>query len=122
MFLAKNPFLEYDINSLVTFDKPRDKTYRKNRVLRVYDTFGEAVMLNFPPNKYDNNADGWDVMDGMGRALLKQFSDAGAIKNASYDDDFRVNREESGDDETYFDVALQPTDSAEKLYFTIKTR
>jgi len=113
--------VEYDINSLVTFDKPKDKTYRKNRVLRVFDTFRESVMLNFPPNKYDNNSTGWDVMEGLGRSLLKQF-DGSALKNVDYDNDFIVDRSASSGDETYFDIGLEPVDSSEKLFFTTKTR
>lgn len=114
--------VEYDINSLINFNKPKDKTYRKNRVLRVFDTFGESVALNFPPNKFDNSPVGWDVMEGVGKSLLKQFLDAGAIKNVNYDTDFLVDRSASSGDETYFDVGLEPVDSAEKLFFTIKTR
>ena len=114
--------VEYDINSLVTFTDKKDKSYRKNRVIRVYDTFQETLQLNFPPNKYDNNPDGWDIMEGIGKTILKQFSDAGAIKNVSYDEDFLVDREKSMDDETYFNIGLQAVDSAEKLYFTVTTR
>ena len=107
--------VEYDINSLTTFADKKDKSYRKNRVIRVYDTFQEAVQLNFPPNKFNNNARGWDI-------ILRQFEDAEAITNVSYDEDFLVDRESSVDDETYFNVGLQAVDSAEKLYFTITTR
>ena len=114
--------VEYDINSLTSFEAPKDKTYRKNRVLRVFDTFAESLMLNFPPNKYDNSPIGWDVMEGVGRAILKQFEDAGALKNVDYDNDFTVDRGRSSGDETYFNVGLEAVDSAEKLFFTIKTR
>lgn len=114
--------VEYDINSLVTFKKPKDKTYRKNRVLRVFDTFAESVMLNFPPNKYDNSPTGWDIMEGIGRSLLKQYEDVGAIKDVDLDNDFLVDRATSSGDETYFVIGLEPVDSAEKLFFTIKTR
>lgn len=114
--------VEYDINSLVTFADGKDKTYRKNRVIRVFDTFSEALQLNFPPNKYDNNAVGWDIMEGIGRTIMKQFEDAGAITNVDYDNDFLVDRGASQGDETFFNVGLQPVDSAEKLYFTIATR
>lgn len=114
--------VEYDINSLTTFTAPKDKTYRKNRVLRVFDTFAESLMLNFPPNKYDNSPVGWDIMEGVGRAILKQFEDVGALKNVDYDNDFSVDRGRSSGDETYFNVGLEPVDSAEKLFFTIKTR
>jgi len=114
--------VEYDINSLRTFAKPKDETYRKNRVLRVFDTFAESLMLNFPPNRFDNSPLGWDVMEGMGRSILKLFFDAGAAKNVDYEADFRVDRSQSSGDKTYFDVGLEPVDSAEKLFFTIKTR
>ena len=114
--------VEYDINTLVTFKDGKDKTYRKNRVIRVFDTFAEALQLNFPPNKYDNSSTGWDIMEGIGRTILKQFEDAGAITAVDYDNDFLVDREASHGDETYFNVGLQPVDSAEKLYFTISTR
>lgn len=114
--------VEYDINSLITFVKKKDKSYRKNRVIRVYDTFQESVQLNFPPNKYDNHPDGWSIMEGIGKTILKQFEDAGAISNVVYEEDFLVDRENSVDDETYFHIGLQAVDSAEKLYFTVKTR
>ncbi len=114
--------VEYDINSLTSFTDRKDKSYSKNRVLRVFDSFAEAIRLNFPPNKYSNNENGWDIMDGMGRSILKQFFDAGAIRNVDYDTDFAVVRGESKGDSTYFNVGIQPVDSAEKLYFTVKTR
>lgn len=114
--------VEYDINSLTSFNAPKDKTYRKNRVLRVFDTFAESLMLNFPPNKYDNSPIGWDIMEGVGRSIMKQFEDAGALKNVDYDNDFSVDRGRSSGDETYFNVGLEAVDSAEKLFFTIKTR
>lgn len=118
---------EYDINSLVSLPKGKDKTYRKNRVIRVFDTFAESLRLNFPPNKFDNSPEGWDIMEGLGKTILKQFGPtadggSGAIKNIDYSADFLVDRELSTGDETFFNVGLEPTDSAEKLYFTVKTR
>ena len=119
--------VEYDINSLITFTVKKGKHYRKNRVIRVFDTFQEAIQLNFPPNKYDNDPDGWAIMEGIGRSILKRFGPrsqggVGAIKNIDYDTDFLVDREISEGDETYFNVGLEPVDSAEKLYFTVNTR
>lgn len=114
--------VEYDINSLTTFTENKDKSYSKNRVIRVFDGIAEAIKLNFPPNRYSNNETGWDVMDSMGRSVLKQFEDAGAIQNVDYNTDFAVVRSESSGDSTYFNVAIEPVDSAEKLYFTVVTR
>ncbi|MCX4340045.1 MAG: phage tail sheath family protein [Lachnospiraceae bacterium] len=118
----KEIVVEYDINSLISFKDKKDKSYRKNRIIRVFDTFQEAVQLNFPPNKFDNSSDGWEIMEGIGKTILRQFEDTGAITNVSYDEDFLVDREASVDDETYFNIGLQAVDSAEKLYFTITTR
>ena len=79
-------------------------------------------MLNFPPNRFDNSPDGWDIMEGLGRAILMLFYDVGAIKNVDYENDFLVDREASSGDEVFFNVGLEPVDSAEKLFFTIRTR
>ena len=124
---AGEVIVEYDINSLKTFTVKKGKHYRKNRVIRVFDTFQEAIQLNFPPNKYDNDPDGWAAMKGIGRSLLKRFGPrsnggVGAIKNIDYDKDFQIDEELSQGDETYFNVGLEPVDSAEKLYFTVSTR
>lgn len=116
--------VEYDINSLTTYggNSGKDKSYTKNRVIRGHDALQSTVQATFPPNKYNNDPDDWDVMDGVGKTILKQFLEDGAIKNVDYDNDFLVDREISAGDETYFNVAVQFVDSAEKLYFSIKTR
>ena len=114
--------VEYDINTLTSFVDGKDKSYGKNRVIRVFDSFNESLQINFPPNKYDNNTTGWEIMEGIGRTILRQFEDAGAIDEVDYDNDFLVDRELSWGDETFFNVGIKPVDSAEKLYFTVTTR
>ena len=119
---AGNVIIEYDVNSLVSFKKPKDKTYSKNRVIRTLDAIQEAIQNNFPPNKYDNSPTGYAAMKGIGQSILKQYEDMGAIKNVDYDADFKIDESLSSGDEVYFIVAIQPVDSAEKLFFTVKTR
>lgn len=114
--------VEYDINSLVTFADGKGEDYRKNRIIRVLDAFNDSLMLNFPPNKYDNNSTGWDIMEGVGKSILKLYYEAGAIDDVDYDNDFLVDRENSAGDRTYFNVSIKPVDSAEKLFFTVTTR
>lgn len=114
--------VEYDINSLVTFADGKGEEYRKNRIIRVLDAFNDSLMLNFPPNKYDNNSTGWDIMEGVGKSILKLYYEAGAIDDVDYDNDFLVDRENSAGDRTYFNVGIKPVDSAEKLFFTVTTR
>jgi len=124
---AGSVIIETDINSLVTLSATRDKSYRKNKIIRIFDTVAEAIKANFPPNRFENNEDGWNVMEGIGKTILKTLGPrgeggSGAIMNIDYDTDFVVDREHSGGDETYFNVAIQPVDTAEKLYFTVITR
>ncbi|MDD2979529.1 MAG: phage tail sheath family protein [Hespellia sp.] len=114
--------VEYDINSLHTFTTEKTSDYRKNRVMRVYDSFAEDLALTFPPNKYDNSEEGWLVMEGLGRSLLQAYLDDGAITNVDLDNDFYVDQSRSQGDETYFNIGIQAVDSAEKLYFSVSTR
>lgn len=119
--------IEYDVNSLVTIPSGKDKSYKKNRVIRELDTFRSDLVANFPPNKFDNDEEGWDIMKGVGKSLLMQHGPrseggVGAIQNVDYDNDFQIDETMSTGDETYFNVAIQPIDSSEKLYFTVTTR
>lgn len=117
-----NVVLEYDINTLTDFSTPKSKDYRKNRVRRVLDTFNDSLQEIFPPNKYDNVDEGWDLMESAGKQLLQQYTNDGAITNVNLDTDFLVDRNLSVDDETFINVGIQPVDSSEKLYFTVRTR
>lgn len=119
--------VEYDINSLHNFTTERTSDYAKNRVIRVYDSFAEDLRLNFPPNKFNNDPDGWLIMEGLGRELLVSYgpvSDGGdgSIQNVDLENDFFVDQSRSQGDETFFNVGLQAVDSAEKLYFSVSTR
>ena len=124
---AGNVVVEYDINSLATIPSTKDKSYSKNKVIRVFDAFAEAIKANFPPNRFENDETGWEVMEGIGKTILKQFGPRaeggnGSIKNIDYSNDFLVDRELSKGDETFFNVGIEPVDTSEKLYFTVSTR
>jgi hypothetical protein len=119
--------VEYDINSLVNTGTEKDDSYKKNRVIRVLDSFANDLKATFPPAKFDNDPDGWKIMIGLGKDLLKQYgpksdNGIGAIKNIDYDNDFLIDTARSTGDSTYFNVAIQPVDSSEKLYFSISTQ
>jgi len=113
--------IEYDINSLVTFTSEKTEDYRKMRVQRTLDAYKKLIRANFPPNKFDNDSDGWDVMEGIGRGIHADLQEEGAIHDYNPETDFLVDRSRSEGDQTYFNVALRPTDSAEKLYFSVTT-
>ena len=114
--------IEYDINSLVYPSSTQDDSYKKNRVVRVLDSFADDLKATIRPNQFDNEPKGWEKMLQLGKLLLKQYEDDNAIKNVSADDDFMIDQSRSKGDATYFNVALQPVDSAEKLYYSISTQ
>lgn len=113
--------IEYDINSLHTFTETRSESFRKNKIIRVYDAVSDTIRETFPPNRFPNSPLGWDRMDGLGQTILQYFLDEGAIKNVDLANDMKVNREKSGGDSVYFDARIHAVDAAEKLYFTVIT-
>ena len=124
---AGNVVCEYDINSLTTIGNGKDSGYKKNKIQRVFAQVSDLIRANFPPNRFNNDPTGWTVMEGIGKTILKRLGPTdeggtGTLQNIDYDDDFKVDTERSTGDSTYFNVGIQPVDSAEKLYFTISTR
>lgn len=113
--------VEYDINSLHTFTETRSASFRKNKIIRVYDAVSDTIRETFPPNKFPNSSIGWDLMDGLCQTILQHFLDEGAIKNVDLANDMKVNRAESSGDSVYFDARIHAVDAAEKLYFTVIT-
>lgn len=115
--------IEYDINSLTSKDAlgNRPDGFKKNRYIRVIDTLMDDLQSEFTPGKFDNNPEGWDLMEGRGYAILKQYESDNAIADVDYDNDFLVDRTKSTEDGTYITAAIKPLDSAEKIYITVKT-
>lgn len=118
--------VEYDINSLVHLSEKQDDSYKKNRVIRVFDSFADDLNAIIKPAQFDNEPIDWGKMTQLGQLLLKKYSNTdgndGAIKNVDLENDFCVNKPLSTGDSTYFDINIQPVDSSEKLYYTIKTQ
>lgn len=115
--------IDYDINSLCSSAAQGDKPdgYKKNRYIRVIDTLLDDLKEEFAPAKYDNNDEGWDLIEGRGNAILKQYESDNAINNVDYEKDFVVDRNASSLDATYINIYIAPLDSAEKIYITVKT-
>ena len=88
----------------------------------MFDSFADALRENIKPNQFDNEPKGWEKMQQIGKLLLQKFEDESAIKNVNLDVDFMVDQSRSKGDATYFNVGLQPVDSAEKLYYSISTQ
>ena len=114
--------LEYDVNSKVTFTQDDPTDILKGRPCRVYDSFANDLLLTFVPGRFNNDATGWTVMEGLGRAILKAYQNDGAIQNVDEENDFVVDRGASVGDSVYITCGIQPVDSAEKYYFTVIAR
>lgn len=117
-----NVILEYDVNSKVTFTQDDPTDILKGRPCRVYDSFANELLLTFVPGRFSNDPTGWTVMEGLGRAILKDFLKDGAIQNVDEENDFVVDRGASAGDSAYITCGIQPVDSTEKYYFTTIAR
>lgn len=117
-----NVVLEYDVNSKVTIGQEEPIDIYKGRPCRVYDTFANELLTTFVPGKFDNNSDGWSVMEGLGKAILKAYENDGAIKNVNLEEDFKIDQGSSTGDSVYIHAGIQAVDSAEKYYFTVVAR
>lgn len=113
--------VEYDINSLVNPSDDQDNTYKKNRTIRTFDNLADDLRANFPPNKFDNGETDWEIEEGLGRSIMQQYSDDGAIKDYDPENDFAVNRSLSEGDITVFDVHAKVQDSGEKMLMNVTT-
>ena len=60
-------------------------------------------------------------MESLGKSLLNDFEERGAIVNVQ-DNDFVLDRTRSNGDSTYITVGLQAVDATDKYYFNIITR
>lgn len=113
--------VEQDINSLTTFDAKKDKSYSKNRVIRVLDEIANMCASVLVPNKYDASEDGYRLAKIALLKVLKKLESIKAIKNVNEDTDVIVEREISSGDELHVTIAVCPIDSIEKYYITVKT-
>ena len=114
--------LEYDVNSKVTFTETDPTDIHKGRSCRVYDSFANDLLTTFIPGRFNNDSDGWSVMESMGRAILQAYEKDGAITNVNLEEDFKVDTGTSVGENVYIHVGIQAVNSAEKYYFTVVAR
>lgn len=111
---------EYDINSFVSTTEKKNRVFKKNRVVRTINAVLAAIKNEFKAGKYDNDENGWNIADGMGASILSDYEEIGALKNVDTASDFAIDRAKSDGESMYINVAIQPVDSADKIYITVK--
>ncbi|HEY4390344.1 MAG TPA: phage tail sheath family protein [Paenibacillus sp.] len=116
--------IEQDINTLTSFTADKDKKFSKNRVLRVLDSMAKDIQSIFSQNyigKTDNNADGRNLLKGEVISYLDNLQGIGAIQNFDSQSDIEVLPGQDVD-AVWIQLAVQPVDSAEKIYMSISVQ
>ncbi|GAA0389321.1 phage tail sheath family protein [Paenibacillus motobuensis] len=116
--------IEQDINTLTSFTADKDKKFSKNRVLRVLDSMAKDIQSIFSQNyvgKTDNNADGRNLLKGEVISYLDNLQGIGAIQNFDSQSDIEVMPGQDVD-VVWIQLAVQPVDSAEKIYMSISVQ
>lgn len=112
---------EQDINSLVTVTAEKGKMFKKNRVIRVLDEIANTVTATFESSfmgKINNNDTGRTTFKSVLIGYFNELQTANAIQNFVAED---VIVEAGAEiDEIVVTVNIQPVDSVEKLYMTVK--
>lgn len=112
--------VEQDINSLVTYTTDITKPYHKNRVMRLLNTIANDIYQQFSDSYIgvvDNNETGQMQFESAIVGYLLDIQANKGIKNFDAED---VTVEAGEDiDAIVVALAIQPVDSAEKIYVTI---
>lgn len=112
---------EQDINSLVTVTAEKGKMFKKNRVIRVLDEIANQITSVFEASfmgKINNNDVGRTTFKNVLVGYFNQLQGMNAIQNFVAED---VTVEAGLEiDEIIVTANIQPVDSVEKLYMTVK--
>ena len=113
--------VEQDINSLHTYSAGKNKSFSKNRVLRVLDDIANYAKKSFEDNfigKVNNDVDGREMLKADMIAYFDGLQAAGAITGFAAEDIEVLPGEDK--DAVLLNVVVQPVDAMEKLYMTVE--
>mgnify|MGYP002797308435 FL=1 len=112
---------EQDINSLTTVTAEKGKMFKKNRVIRVLDEIANQITSVFEASfmgKINNNDIGRTTFKNVLVGYFNQLQGLNAIQNFVAED---ITVEAGLEiDEIIVTANIQPVDSVEKLYMTVK--
>jgi len=115
--------VEQDINSHTTFTVERNRSFSKNRVMRVLDDIANATRRTFSLHfigQVTNNEQGRNVFKSSIIEYLNFLESISAIENFDSDD---VTVERGNDvDAVVVHLYVQPTDAMEKLYMLVEVQ
>lgn len=110
-----------DINTLTTYTIDKGKEFRKNRLMRVLMQFCNDTYEYFATSfigKVDNNDAGRSLLKGWIVGYLNEMQANNGVQNFTAED-VEVLPVAGEIDAVLINVAIQPTDSVEKIYINV---
>lgn len=114
--------IEQDVNTLTRFTKERPQVWGKNRVVRslqfLINSLSRIWHLYYV-GKVDNNAIGRGLFKSDLVTLMRTLSEQGAFENFDAEKDIVIEKGNTSDS-VLAQMAVQPVDAMEKIYFTVE--
>lgn len=113
--------VEQDINSFTDYSPTKDKSFSKNRVIRILDNIATDIKTIFEDyylGKVSNNATGRSLFASECITYLRKLEQLSCIENFSAMDDIKV-LDTDDSDTIYISLNVKPIDSVEKLFMTV---
>lgn len=113
--------VEQDINTLITLAPDKNKTFKKNRVIRVLDEINNgitAIFETFYIGKVSNNSVGRDLLKTEIVDFIQNLENISAVEDFNSSDVEVLAGTDS--DSVVVNIAIKPVDSIEKIYMTVE--
>ncbi|WP_144556178.1 phage tail sheath family protein, partial [Bacillus pumilus] len=119
--------VEKDINSLTSYTTEKNKTFGKNKIIRVLDAINNDLTRELKDliklrkangNDIPASDDGLQLVKTLITQYLTQLQDGSGITGFDSETDIMIALNEDRDG-FLIDLAVQPVDAAEKFYFNV---
>ncbi|MGN7389683.1 phage tail sheath family protein [Bacillus safensis] len=122
--------VEKDINSLTSYTTEKNKTFGKNKIIRVLDAINNDLTRELKDliklrkangNDIPASDDGLQLVKTLITQYLTQLQDGDGITGFDSETDIMIALNEDRDG-FLIDLAVQPVDAAEKFYFNVEVK
>lgn len=122
--------VEKDINSLTSYTTEKNKTFGKNKIIRVLDAINNDLTRELKDliklrkangNDIPASDDGLQLVKTLITQYLTQLQDGDGITGFDSETDIVIALNEDRDG-FLIDLAVQPVDAAEKFYFNVEVK
>ncbi|MEK4788395.1 phage tail sheath family protein [Bacillus sp. FSL K6-2971] len=122
--------VEKDINSLTSYTTEKNKTFGKNKIIRVLDAINNDLTRELKDliklrkangNDIPASDDGLQLVKTLITQYLTQLQDGSGITGFDSETDIVIALNEDRDG-FLIDLAVQPVDAAEKFYFNVEVK